>query len=385
MLTILLTVFVITTIYGFRHVILAYLPPFAVHVTVALAEGLRGSAFGLTVLGDKTGDVIANKTIFGLGYTTGLFPGGFFGTSRSLLAVLLLIVPVAAVIIVDRYEGTVRWWLLMLVPTTFILILADTASGLGGYLLLLGLVCGYGLLVRITSANESQSLVAAGAAVLNGFLIIIFSQFSRYRGESESTEALSDNQDRSSGSSGGQNTPSSGSSGGQGTQPDTDGSALFELLPPFLTDNLGIRVWLASTALTTALQYPLFGLGGANFELVSEELGLQYGLTPHNTYLSVLAEFGIPGFLLFLSAVGYTYYATFRLAREQSTHKEMWAMVVAGLFAFHAFNFWVSIYHSSTVYAVFWSFAAAVAGEYATECKPSCRVRRIQETLTALR
>nr|WP_233265086.1 O-antigen ligase family protein [Halomarina oriensis] len=341
--------------------------------------------------------------MFGISYATGLFPGGFIGTSRSLLAVLFLLAPVTAVVLSDKYTGTARWWLLILLPTTLVLLLADTASGLGAFLLLLVLVGGYGLFARATPLGPSGSLVATGVSVLGGLLLLNFRRFSEDQAETSSADTPPDEssvgQTPPGEATDGRETPSpTEPTGGQGTTPSPTestggqetttppiGSGVSELLLSFVVENLGIRVWLAFTALEVALQYPLFGLGGGNFQLLTRELGLEFGLTAHNTYLSVLVEFGLPGFVLFMSAVGYTYYATLRLALEQRTDREMWMMVLAGLLTFHAFNFWVSLYHGSTVYAIFWAFAAAIAGEYAATCEPSPRFRRIRERIGALR
>ena len=386
MLALLLGVFAITTIYGFRDVMLAFLPPLAVHVAVALAEGLHGAAFGFTVLGDKTGDLIANKTLFGLSYSTGLFPGGFIGTSRALLAVLFLLAPVTAVILADRFEGKKRWWSFTLVPTTIILVFADTASGLGAFVFLLVIIMIFEVLMRFRSDGADSSLAATGVSLLSGLTFITIGQFSKDQTETSFADSSSDGstsrQTPSAGSTEQEATPTpNGTTDGQDATPTPNGTTdgqdatptqtelgFTDLLPSFVVENLQIRIWLVFTAVEVALNYPVFGLGGANFQLLTRELGLEFGLTAHNTFLSVLVEFGFPGFFLFMSAVGYTYYATIGLAWKQPVRREMWLMILAGLISFHAFNFWVSLYYSTTVYAIFWMVAAAVAGEYATTC-----------------
>jgi hypothetical protein len=72
-------------------------------------------------------------------------------------------------------------------------------------------------------------------------------------------------------------------------------------IPGFSTQNLAIRIYQYVTGLDVFLQYPLTGVGGANFVFVSEAYGR--GIPMHNVYIGTLAETGVVGSILFFGAL----------------------------------------------------------------------------------
>ena len=63
-----------------------------------------------------------------------------------------------------------------------------------------------------------------------------------------------------------------------------------------------IRIWKAGLEIIS--DYPFFGVGYKNFrQVIGEYMGYRHGFTkrdPHNTYLSIAAEMGIPALAVFL-------------------------------------------------------------------------------------
>jgi hypothetical protein len=72
-------------------------------------------------------------------------------------------------------------------------------------------------------------------------------------------------------------------------------------IPGFSTQNLAIRIYQYVSGIDVFLQYPLTGVGGANFVFVSEAYGR--GITMHNLYIGTLSETGVIGGILLFGAL----------------------------------------------------------------------------------
>jgi putative inorganic carbon (hco3(-)) transporter len=75
-------------------------------------------------------------------------------------------------------------------------------------------------------------------------------------------------------------------------------------------ENVDSRLTMWAVAMDQFRESPLLGVGPGNYSLRYAEHGLPVlggqvftGVTTHNTYLNILAELGLPGFLLFLAFV----------------------------------------------------------------------------------
>jgi O-antigen ligase len=71
-----------------------------------------------------------------------------------------------------------------------------------------------------------------------------------------------------------------------------------------LEEDLGGRVPIWKESITAFLEHPILGVGGGAFRTVNS-----FKKAAHNTYLSVLAELGVVGFLLFFAILAVVSYS----------------------------------------------------------------------------
>jgi O-antigen ligase len=77
------------------------------------------------------------------------------------------------------------------------------------------------------------------------------------------------------------------------------------------------RLLLASAGLNMLKAYPWTGVGAGNFKAFVRQFGeVNEDHVAHNTYVSLLAEMGIPGFLLFMAVVVATFWSLERVRRR---------------------------------------------------------------------
>jgi O-antigen ligase len=83
---------------------------------------------------------------------------------------------------------------------------------------------------------------------------------------------------------------------------------------------LDTRTSMSLAALLLFVQHPLIGVGLTNFqELMSSVINWNYeGNVAHDTYLQILSENGIIGFVLFFGPVFYLFYRNLRKAKEST-------------------------------------------------------------------
>src|SRR5699024_1034623 len=113
-------------------------------------------------------------------------------------------------------------------------------------------------------------------------------------------------------------------------------------VPLIDTATLPVRIREYVAAVVVGLKYPLFGLGGSNFKVVSPSYGLPKAYGVHNTILGYLAAVGIPGTVLFVVAIlAVLIVAIKRMRNSDADERLFWAMIVCGMFGFHAVTFWI--------------------------------------------
>jgi O-antigen ligase len=87
------------------------------------------------------------------------------------------------------------------------------------------------------------------------------------------------------------------------------------------TGDFGGRMSLWRAAIATFSQYPLWGVGSGAFRTVVE-----LGGATHNTFLSVLAELGIIGFVLFVVILAIVVY---KAVHQPKSYSQLWLAVFA--------------------------------------------------------
>jgi hypothetical protein len=141
-------------------------------------------------------------------------------------------------------------------------------------------------------------------------------------------------------------------------------------IPFFDLSNLTPRLQQYLIGLDVFLQYPLFGVGGGNFRFVAAEYGLRtkerlpVPEPIHNIYLMLLAETGLPGFLLYIGAFGLVVTAAVKSVVDGHKRRLHVALLV-GFIAFSAFLFFTHLIDRITVLIPFWALGGAVLGERA--------------------
>ena len=330
------------------------------HLAYAMAEIINRGSFGLTYLGDSGGGPAPHFYIGTLQFEASLYAGGFAGTSRVLVGLLLLFFPVFIRVVVRR---SAPWKLaagVALVCTTFLVRVARTDSGWMAFLLTALLTVVVLSVLWITTDTTDWTdrsgaldyISGVGAAISAvAFSFLLFSTR-----VTPSTPSDAGDSSWSSSSTGGSSSVGGDTRGGS--------EAIVQAINrvPFIQmANLSIRLQQYVGAIDIALQYPLFGIGGMNFPLVAESYELPEPIAIHNIYLSVLAATGVPGAVLFLLAISAVLIAAGRAALSPTNDRLFWAMIVCGMVGFCAYLFWVTA-GNGVALLTFWTLAGAIIG-----------------------
>lgn len=334
----------------------------------AVAETLNRGSFGLTRLGDAPGSVPAQVFAIGpLQFESAIYAGGFVGTTRVLIAFLLLVTPVLVAIVVRRSTPWKLAAAIALIASTFLVRVGRTDSGWMAFLLT-ALLTGVALCALWLTADTDHTIqdgvfdYAAGIGSVIGAAALSVFLFSQREISKTSADETGESVD-AGGPSGGSSSAGGGS--------DLGSDAIIQVLNyvPFIdTANFSIRLQQYIAAINIGLQYPLFGIGGMNFPLVAESYGLPWPIAIHNVYLSVLASTGVPGMALFLLSIGAVLVVAGKMALSPGGDRLFWAMLMCGMLGFHAYLFWVTVYNGVAALA-FWVLAGAVVGASRQQCQ----------------
>ena len=130
---------------------------------------------------------------------------------------------------------------------------------------------------------------------------------------------------------------------------DTFSSILDE---DYYTNKSRINFWKASLKMFT--ENPFTGIGHGNWQglypkydghsYTDATIGMNSAVNPHNEYLEVLAEYGIPGFLIFTGFIFTGLYLLFRNSRKEILNLPFFltttGICIAMLFSFPSENVW---------------------------------------------
>jgi hypothetical protein len=138
-------------------------------------------------------------------------------------------------------------------------------------------------------------------------------------------------------------------------------------VPLFDLTGSGIRVRQYVAGLDLFLQYPIFGIGGGNFFFVSEPYGLGRRMLLHDVYIALLAETGLPGFLLYVAAIGFVLAAGRRLLARTTTREraaDWWLALglVAAVAAHLATMLFQPTYLRAQLLFTFWALCGVLVG-----------------------
>lgn len=343
------------------------------HSLFAVGQFLHGDVFGITALGEGDGISVAMVSLGPFGdFPIGTHVAGFTGMSFILGSLIVLAIPMTIMYAIRESGWRRASFLGATLVMMAILRVTGTDAGRGG--LILTLVCLIAVLVYSNRAtlfdlipSRSSRTTAKGIHAKNAIVTalttiasvaILFSPSSSTGSSSSLTNIGSKTTviDASGGSSGG--------TGAANSQPELFEFVLNLSIPFFDISTIGIRLKQYVAGIDLFLQYPLFGIGGANFIYYSPEYGFQDPLPMHNIYFSLLSETGLLGLLLYsvllCSVLWYGWKAS-----KRSDHGLLIIGLLCGMVGYLAFGFWdVLQLIIATSFFPFWILAGAIVGEY---------------------
>lgn len=317
----------------------------------AVVQLLNQGSFGLTYLGEIGRMSGVTVSVLSVRFSTGVYLSGFTGGSAALVALALLVAPIAFLYAVFAGSGRgVRALAAAIAVGLFAVVrltLKDAGHG-GAAVVVLALIAALGLRAWLevrTDGNTGtvgrRSVTAALASVASVVVLMV----------PMSTGGGGDGDGGGGGGGGG------GNGGGGG----------------FDSASLDFRVQQYAASLDAAASDPLFGLGGANFPYVAARYGLPEARVPgvtagnavHNVYLAVLVGTGLPGFLLYVTALVTVLWAGVDLVRRDA---EAWWLVVGllcGFVGYLSYAFWDVLLVTVAGTFPFWALAGALCGSWA--------------------
>lgn len=356
------------------------------HAVIGLFEFRKGVSFGLAGIPDGMA-AVSRISLGPLGiYSVGPFVSGFTG-SGALGSLLAMVSPLLCVLALRAQDSRRFVWVLSWFLSAFVLRMTGWDTGRGAFLLgtmvmSIGLVWRYytehGIStapIRIVPAASSTLTIALGAAimllpsrdagnplqamtittgVMDGSVRPINAFVGVARAANETTKAA---------------TTSAGY-GPKYVSPESVVSAIGSFsVPLFDLSSLAVRLRQVAAGFDLFLQYPVFGIGGANFYFIAEAFGLPKQMWIHNVYVALLAETGMPGLLFYIAALGFTIKAGERLLlRRNDTHRvrsDDWLLslgVVAALCAHLGTMLFQPTYVRAQLLFPFWTLGGLLVG-----------------------
>ena len=305
-----------------RCVLYPFLIAVAGNLLVSFAQLANGGMLGFPFLGEPPDRYLRSFVLGSYEIATGFYAGGFVGHGRELVMVLLLALPLAIAVAVRR-----AWLSPFVVVAAVAAVLpirvADTDAGWATLILL---AIGFGTCFTVWLLFAAKRRYSLGAAAFaSAVALAVWGVIARVL-----LFVLQSG----------------------------DGDTSI-----FRTDTLAVRIEEYITAFQVAFKYPLFGIGGKNFYLLSERYGLPADLGVHNTILSNLAATGFVGGGLYLLAVLTVAFVALRLiVGTTGTERLLWVAMLSAMATFHAYSSWMAAYHWTVGNAAFWLLAGATIG-----------------------
>lgn len=319
---------------------------------IAFCQFLNTANFGLTTLGEGANSGGVYLTLLAHRFPIGTYISGFMSMSFEFANYLILPLPVVvALAVMKRQQKRIS------------IALGFTA-----------LLAAFGVRVTMSDAARGAMILALVAFLLSllatkidkravlGATVPLLPAFTRSTTSGQGTTIETGGSEPSGGTS----TPSGGTSTTPtGTQ---GGSESVTLNVPFFDlSNLGVRVEQYVVGIQMLLNHPLFGVGAANYPLVAMSYnapyppGAEYPFPAHSIYITLLAETGIPGFMLYslagaLVVLTGLYYGV----KKNDLLTVGLTCGLLGTFAFGAFD--ILQLYDPTAFIPIWSLAGIIAG-----------------------
>ncbi|PSP77000.1 hypothetical protein BRC81_11715 [Halobacteriales archaeon QS_1_68_20] len=354
-----------------ESVVTTYVVTVVGHAAFGAAQLWNDSPLGLTFLGE--GVTWHPPLSFVVGGEYQLIPTGFTGHGYVLVSLILLTFP-ATLVFVHRSDSVsgVPALLGALVSVIF-LRLTTSDAGRGAFLVVtVCLVAGIVALSKLSSAPRGRSLREqfrdASSSTYRSFLalvtgvLVVLSPSSRSGSSSKQVGPIDPTDPNE--------TPTGGSTptGGQ-TQTPVDVSEITSIsIPLFDLTYLGPRVQQVLVGLEMFVRNPIFGVGGGNYRFVGGTYGLpvkeSLSVPPslHNIYVLLLAETGLPGFLLYFGSIALVVSSGLR-SPLQGHKPYLQLSILVSFVGYLALLFFTHLVDNANSLLPFWALAGAVVGE----------------------
>lgn len=300
---ILSTTFLIVSYFGGNSVIKLLIISASYQVIISALQSIFGVQFtGLGYFGDVSYGFSDTIHFFGVTLNTGLFPGGFVGSSRGLLAMLIILFPISFYYLY-QYSWIPAY--VSFIGTPLVALFAATSeAGFGAILLMIILSF---LLLKfkhfiIKNLTKLQFTIVGVISVITGVILALailkFDYFSAAR----------------------------------------------------------IRWDQYVSATKLFFEYPIFGIGVENFNHFEKAVDVS---DVHNIYLAYLSGAGLPSLLLFLWANIVVYIAFMNNLFTQSNRTEL-VLLYIGIIGFLSFSFFDKVFEKAPVMIIFWMIVAII-------------------------
>lgn len=368
----------------YRRALAVFVITIGGHAAFGALQFINQAPFGFSFLGE-TGRSWTPTTIdlafFGQ-FSVGNIISGLAGGSGPLSVLLVITIPLVLAFAV-RFHGARRIaTLLAAVFLTAVLRTTEKDAARGALFLAVVVFVGLGIWSRRNTVRTSVERLRQEVLQYGFSLLILFATVF-YPSSAGGTASQKPAQRKSTNAtSGGTTTGSETGAGGQTTStasststqpPTTSGEhpVSFNVtdlsIPLFSLSSLGIRIQQIFAGIAMGFNYPVFGVGGANYPYFASAYGLPKTLGGHlfplhNIYAGVLAETGVPGLLFYLLSLTAILWGGWRLYK-QSANGVFVAGILASVVGYLAISFWIPNTRF-TMYVPFWIVAGVLIGRY---------------------
>jgi hypothetical protein len=329
------------------------------HVLFGILQFLNGEMLGFPHLGEANRVAVGTISLGPLGiYSIGAFVNGL--TYGGALSVLIALTLPIVVVLAGRATGHERFvYAGSVIPIALVQRATGWDAARGGTLLG-SLVLAIGLIIwhrkSLTQfATNVRKATATVILIVTGLTAILLP------GSESGSTSTHNVRPPSAGSASADSVSASSAFGKESLNiylPSVDSLSV----PLFDASNLGIRLQQYLIAVDITIHYPLFGIGGANFYYISDDLGFQTNYFMHSMYFGVLLETGVPGFILYVAALCLVLLAGFRLLHNDEADTLLVAGVIAGLLGSAGTLFWNPQMTRLAAFFPFWAVAGLLVG-----------------------
>ncbi|WP_188979974.1 O-antigen ligase family protein [Halocalculus aciditolerans] len=265
------------------------------HIIFSIMQLINSQPIGLSYLGESTRGTIATITQFGVTVQIGPYISGLAGGGAL---TVLLVSTLPAAIILGVVKTDLRWMLVAIASTAIIRMTAwDSAKG-GA---LIGLTVTLLIIIHYGYYKKREYIQGAFVTVILSVGVLLLSARRTISKRSAATQNKNENPTNSTV---GQKQPEThGTSAGSTPEWQRKflqgewSNKINANIPIFDTSNLSPRIHQYISGIDLALQYPVTGIGGANYYYISSQVDGKERVM-HNITIAILAETGIIGLLL---------------------------------------------------------------------------------------